>query len=100
MSMSQTVAGNIRAEAARAGITQTEVARELHMAQQNVSKRWRGERPWRLDEVERVAHMIGVNVYDLLRARRDSNPQPSDPEAGHLLAFPAFPEQEMLPIAA
>ncbi len=94
----EVVAGNIRAEAARRGMTQVALARALGMSQSAVTTRWRGVARWQLDELDAVADILGVSVQDLVtdftesrtptggshrgglpRARRDSNPQPSDP---------------------
>lgn len=80
MSITQTVAGNIRAEAARAGLNQSDLARALNIAQSSISLRWRGERPWSLELLEQVAEILNMPPLDLVRARRDSNPQPSNPE--------------------
>ena len=82
--LSGAIAGNIRAEAVRAGYTQTSLAKALGRAQSMVSPKWRGVRLWQLDELEPVAEVLGVPVtklleYDPLRARRDLNPQPPDP---------------------
>lgn len=93
----EVVAGNIRAEAARRGMTQVALARALGMSQSAVTTRWRGVARWQLDELDAVADILGVSVQDLVtdftesrtptggshrgglpRARRDSNPQPSD----------------------
>ena len=95
--LSEVVAGNVRALAARAGLSQSALAREVGMSQFQAHKRWHGTTPWALDELDMVAAILGVSVQDLVtdfmesrtptggshrgglpRARRDSNPQPSD----------------------
>ena len=92
------VAGNIRAEAARLGMSQVALGRTLGMTQNQITTRWKGQRPWQLEELDSVADALDLTVQDLvtepekrrtptggshragpLRARRDSNPQPSDP---------------------
>lgn len=71
------VAENVRAETARAGLTQTDVAHALGMAQSAVSARWRGARQWQLEDLERVAALLRVQPAALLRPRQDSNLQPT-----------------------
>ena len=60
------VAGNIRAEAARLGLTQVELGRRLGMSQNQITTRWKGQRPWQLDELDSVASVLGVSVQDLV----------------------------------
>lgn len=99
-STADVVAGNIRAEAARLGIKQIELGRALGMSQSAITTRWKGLARWQLEELDDVADVLGITVQDLvtdhpqkrrtpaggshrggpLRARRDSNPQPSDLE--------------------
>ena len=71
------VAANIRAEAARRGITQRELARSIGMSQAACSDRWRGKTSWTLDEIEVVARMLRTTT-SVLCAIRDSNPEPAD----------------------
>ncbi|MCK9629952.1 MAG: helix-turn-helix domain-containing protein, partial [Bacteroidales bacterium] len=101
LSLSERVAANIRAEIARFGLQQTDVARALGISQQSVSLKIHGKRPLSLDEIEGFARLVGLSPEDLVRgrsrppggpdgglsvaaerARRDSNPQPSDPKVG------------------
>ena len=91
------VAENIRALAARRGITQTLLARELGVAQSIISMRWNGKRQWQLEDMERVAEVLGTTPWALCqptdeyesgqskrlatvsqRPRLDSNQQPFD----------------------
>lgn len=82
----------------RQGMTQSELAQHLHIDQASVSKKLYGRRTWTLDELLAAAMALDVPVTDLLpgddyapvlvgrgrevsRARRDSNPQPSDWES-------------------
>jgi len=96
------VAANIRAEMARHGVTQAHVAALLGITQQSVSAKRGGRTPITLDELEIIAPLFGMTPDELLRgyrnprpggpdgglsvaaerARRDSNPQPSDPKVG------------------
>ncbi|WP_084799344.1 helix-turn-helix domain-containing protein [Gleimia coleocanis] len=98
------VASNIRAFAARLNWSQSDLARALGMKQPTVSQKWNEMRAWKLEELGYVAHVLNVTVAELVtppagydrwynknrptgeihqaggwRARRDSNPQPSDP---------------------
>ena len=76
-SFADAVAANIRAEAARHRLTQTELARALGMSQVAVSDRHRGRTPWTLNEIEAVAQLLGTTTSKLC-AIRDSNPEPAD----------------------
>lgn len=62
-----TVASNIRAEMARASVPQVRVAAVLGISQTAVSKRLRGVIAWRVDEVVKVAALIGVPLADLIK---------------------------------
>ena len=84
------VAANIRAEAARRGFYQGDIANALGVQQSTISKRWYGDRAWPLEDLPVVADMLGVSVAYLvsdnapepspnpLRPRQDSNLQPRD----------------------
>lgn len=91
MRRSDFTAGNVRAEAARAGFSQTTLAKAMGVSQSTVNARWRGLHPWSLDELDAIAALVGVEFETLTskvptggshrkglqRAWRDSNPQPS-----------------------
>jgi transcriptional regulator with XRE-family HTH domain len=68
--MSQTPAtrtgSNVRAEMARAGISQTALAEKLGVSQAAVSKRLRGEVAFNVDELAKVADALKVPVAVLL----------------------------------
>ena len=76
-SFDQTVAANIRAEAARVGVTQVMLANHLGISQSGVSARFKGRVEWSLREVEAVARFLGTTT-SVLCAIRDSNPGPAD----------------------
>ena len=85
MPVSEVVAANIRAETGRSGLTQKDIANALGVTQPAVSKRWYGDRAWKLDELGPIASILGVSVADLVTPtgrewcpRQDSNLQPSD----------------------
>lgn len=60
------VAGSIRLEAARVGVTQADLAQILGMSRSAVSLRYTGRLAWRIDELERVAWYLNFPVTDLL----------------------------------
>ncbi|MFI6424765.1 helix-turn-helix domain-containing protein [Promicromonospora sp. NPDC050880] len=78
---SEIIRDEIKAECGRRGISQRRLSRVIGISQQSLSDRWRGRIPWTLDEVERLEPVLGLDRGALLFrcARRDSNPQPSDP---------------------
>lgn len=57
---------NVRAEMARAGISQTSLATSLGISQAAVSKRLRGEVAFNVDELAAVAEVLGVALSALL----------------------------------
>ena len=86
------VAANVRAEAARRRVSQTDLARALGVNQSTISLRWRGIREWTLSDIEVVARYLRTTTSVLLTGtsagdrpggerelpRLDSNQQPSD----------------------
>ena len=69
------VAANIRAGAARRGLTQMDFARALGVQQQTISKRWKGRRTWPLEDLPTVASLLGVSVADLVTEPDTQNPR-------------------------
>lgn len=61
------VAANIRAEAARRGVTQVQIAQHLGVNQSVVSHRYRGHREWSLSEIEAVARLLRTTTSELVR---------------------------------
>ena len=53
---------NVRAEMARANVTQTDIGRILKRSHSAVSRRLRGETPFRADELHRIAKHLGIEV--------------------------------------
>ena len=85
MDLVSILASNIRAEAGRQSLSQADLAHILGITQSAISKRWRGGRPWPLEDLPTVADALGVTVADLVtptgretRLRQDSNLQPRD----------------------
>ncbi|MCI6573711.1 MAG: helix-turn-helix transcriptional regulator [Actinomycetaceae bacterium] len=80
------VAANIRAQASRIGFNQSELARELGYNQGAVNQRWRGKRQWQLDDLSKVAAVLGTTPWELVQPmgdieklpQLDSNQQPFD----------------------
>ncbi|QXQ14880.1 helix-turn-helix domain-containing protein [Skermania piniformis] len=60
------VAGNIRAEVARAKLAQTTIADALGLTQTAVSRRLRGATEWALSDLPRIAELLGTTVADLV----------------------------------
>lgn len=60
------VASNIRAESARRGVVQSDIASALGVQQGTISRRWRGGRAWPLEDLPTVADMLGVSVAYLV----------------------------------
>ena len=81
VTLSDVVRANIRAEAARRGWNQTDLAGRMGMDRAAVGYRYRGRTPWTLDETERAARVFGLPFAELC-AIRDSNPEPADYELG------------------
>lgn len=67
-SLTQIVASGIRAEMARQGKTQQQLASLAGMAQQTLSRRIKVEDPipFDTDEIDRVAQALGIPVQQLL----------------------------------
>lgn len=60
------VTANIRAEIARANLTQTHLAEALGLTQQSVSDRMRGRTPFTVDELLLVAALLNIPVTRLV----------------------------------
>ena len=69
------VAANIRAEAARRGLYQGDIANALGVQQPTISRRWRGDRAWPLEDLPTVAELLGVSVAYLVT---DNAPVPTN----------------------
>jgi transcriptional regulator with XRE-family HTH domain len=66
--MNETAAhcGALRAEMARRGATQNEIAKALGITQQSVSRRLKGEVPITVSELKSIADYLGVHASVLL----------------------------------
>lgn len=58
----------IRAELARRGANQGDLADLLHLHQTAIHRRMAGKVDWRVDELTKVAQYLGVPVAELLAA--------------------------------
>lgn len=63
---SERVRANVRAELARANLSQTDLAEGLHTTQQAISRRMSGKVPFDTDEIEAIAAFLGVPVSALV----------------------------------
>lgn len=63
---SSEVGANIRAEMARRGISQTELASQMGIGQSALSKRLAGAIPFDVNELVVVARLLRVSTSDLL----------------------------------
>lgn len=71
------VADEVRANMARARMTQTELALVLGLTQSAVSKRLRGKIAFSVDELEKVADALGVHPAVLLGGIGGNSPSPT-----------------------
>ena len=77
LTLSEIVASNIRAEAARRMLNQIQLGELIGMSQGAINKRWTGKRPWHLDDIEAVADVLGVSVADLVTPHGDGDGRPT-----------------------
>jgi transcriptional regulator with XRE-family HTH domain len=68
-SLSESVAAEVRAEMARQSKTQADLGRVLGLVQPAISLRLRGKRPFKLNELDRLARYFGVPISSLIRER-------------------------------
>lgn len=64
--LAKVVAANVRAEAARRGLTQYELAKRIGLAQSAVSDRYRERRQWQLEDLEELGNLFGIEPAELL----------------------------------
>ena len=57
---------NVRAEMARAGVSQIDLAERVGLSQSGLSKRLRGVVPFDVNELDAIATALGVPVVSLL----------------------------------
>lgn len=66
MSETETIARNLSGELARHRKTQAALAKELGVSEQNISKRLQGEGSFTTEQLEKVAAMLGMSLYQLM----------------------------------
>lgn len=71
--LSQSLAPTIRAELARRGWTQAELASRLGISQAGVSERLAGRVIWDIDELARVAESFGIPFCELLPTEQQAS---------------------------
>ena len=69
------VAGNVRAQAARLGLTQVALGARLGLTQGQITRRWKGQSAWQLNELGTVAAVLGVTVVDLVSEPDKQSPR-------------------------
>lgn len=74
--LSEIVAANIRAEAARRRLSQVQLGELIGMSQGAINKRWTGKRQWQLEDIEAVAALFGIEVRELVTAHDDEVSRP------------------------
>ena len=82
MTFDEMVSAEVRAEAARRRVTGARLAHALDLSPMSMSRRMNGHQPFTVGELAAIADELHVPIVRLLptdgRARRDSNPQPTD----------------------
>jgi transcriptional regulator with XRE-family HTH domain len=63
------VAGEVRAWAARRGKTQKAVGVAAGIAKSSLSRKWRGETPFDVDELDRICAVLDVPITALFEMR-------------------------------
>lgn len=70
-------AANVRAELARAGLSQREVCARLHLSRTAVSNRLQGHTDFRLQELRVISEMLGTTIGALIgETPGDNEPDP------------------------
>ena len=62
---------NVRAEMARAGVSQIDLAERVGLSQSGLSKRLRGVVPFDVNELDSIATALDVPIADLLPSKVD-----------------------------
>ena len=89
MSLQESVSANVRVLAAARGTSPSALAVSLGRSRAWIQSKLVGRNGWSLADLDAVSEGLGVDAQTLMttewwpdelrRARRDSNPQPSDP---------------------
>lgn len=81
--MREHVAEEVRALLGRQKISGSELARRLGFTQRYMSRRLTGETPFDIDDLEKVAKMLNVEVADLLPRRNEGRLITTSAQIGH-----------------
>ena len=76
LSSAAIVAANIRAESARQGLKQADLAKALGVTHGTVNMRWNDLRDWALDDLDPIAELLGIEPWELLRPVLDESGRP------------------------
>lgn len=69
------ITGNLRAEMARRGITQQQVAEILGLSRAAVSRRLLGQSPISIDELFEITEHFGIDMASIIFAGTDNSQQ-------------------------
>lgn len=58
---------NIRAELARRNLSASQAAEVIGVSKQVFSNRMTGKKPFNIEELEKLANYMGIQVFDLLK---------------------------------
>lgn len=86
------IGAEVRAWMARRELRQIDVAEVLGVAQKNVSRRIRGDIPFRIDELLTLARFMGITLAQLLGEEivNEKNPHPMGEGSSFLVAGEGF----------
>ncbi|OZC80597.1 hypothetical protein CH274_15620 [Rhodococcus sp. 06-418-5] len=76
------VAAEVRAEAARAGVSQNRLAQLTGLSQSNLSRKMKALRPFDIDELEAIATVLGVDVASFFGGTQKDPRPDGDPNGG------------------
>ena len=98
-SVDEVLSENVRVLMGRAGLTQAQLGQAVWIGQTTLSRRLKNESSWLFYEIGKLADYFSVSIDELAgqlpslndwRARRDSNPKPSDSESLAVASCPAL----------
>ncbi|WP_425569833.1 helix-turn-helix domain-containing protein [Rhodococcus olei] len=81
-SRTEAIARRLRGKLGEMRISQSELARVIHMNKASVSRRMAGDFPWRIDELELVCDALGLDLDEILTGQERKNPHPDIPGGG------------------
>ncbi len=76
------IATRLRGKLGELRVSQSQLARLIHMNKASVSRRLAGDHPWRIDELEMICNALRIDLDEVLTGKR-MNPRPDhDPDGG------------------